>query len=118
MGGRSTVAGPILVATSVLVGVGMSLLLLVAGPEVLAAVSRVLVGGGSLGLVVVILVVVIGAALKRMGWGGEGRGDGGDPPGGGAPTCPGSDLDAELFALLAEEATRRRFDGHPRGAGS
>jgi hypothetical protein len=107
---KGITAERVLVPSSVLAGIGLSLFLLVASSEVLAVISRVLVGGGLLGL-----VVVVGAALGRAAAGGRGHGgDEDDPPGDGeGPNFPLADLDAELFALLDEAADRRPLGRHP-----
>ncbi|HEY4410620.1 MAG TPA: hypothetical protein VGO87_12125 [Acidimicrobiia bacterium] len=91
---------PALVSLSLLVGIGISLLLMLASARVLAIVSWVLVGGGLLGL-----VVVAGAVLYRLRAETDGGGgDEEDPPGDPVPSFPLSGLDAELFALLDEAA--------------
>jgi hypothetical protein len=102
---------PVLVSLSALAGIGIGLLMFSVSREVLAVISETLVGTGLLGLVVVAV-----AALWRVvaGSGPDPGGDDQDPPGDGTPILPLSNLDAELFALLDQEAMRREFSGDPR----
>jgi hypothetical protein len=110
---KGAISQPVLVSLSALAGAGISVLLFAVSSEVLAVVSRTLVGIGLLGLVVVAV-----AALSRVvtGSGRDPGGDDQDPPGDGTPILPVPDLDAELFALLDGEAMRPEFSGDPGGA--
>ena len=100
MSDKSSEPGRVLVSGSLLAGIGISLLLMVASSRVLAIVSWVLAGGGLLGLVVVAGTVLYRLSVGTDGGGGEEE----DPSGDAGPIVPLSGLDAELVALLAEAA--------------
>jgi hypothetical protein len=79
-------------------------LLMRAGPEALAVISRALITTGLVGL---FLMAVVSVRLSRTGRdAGGGHGGGGNQPPEPVPAAPMDDIDAEFLRTLREERLR------------
>jgi hypothetical protein len=91
-------------AVILVLGAGAAYLLSRAGPETLAAASRVMTTTGLVGLLVMAVVAVRLSRTGRDERGGPGRRPDRSPEPTPAPTT--DDLDAELFRIINEERLR------------